>query len=272
MASRRRAHARGREVVGDRRCDRHLAAHPRRQVPGARRGGEHPRRRARPITTRCRASPTPTRRPPPLAPPKLLQRDRSVSEVAKTATYTRAYAKSNGFLTLLSDGERLTGAYALGPEAGEWLQQATLAIRARIPLDVLRDTIQPFPTFGDLPRRAEGAPRGDRTWTGAGQGRHGGGSLDDRRQGPGHDPGALRASNVGAAGGAARRRHRPRLGDLRRRRRPGRPRAASACAARRTSSRSDPPIRPVSDSSSTGLRAVTTSGSTSTRSATTTSP
>ena len=73
-----------------------------------------------------------------------------VSEVAKTATYTRAYADSNGFLTLLSDGERLTGAYALGPEAGEWLQQATLAIRARVPLELLRDTIQPFPTFSEI--------------------------------------------------------------------------------------------------------------------------
>jgi pyruvate/2-oxoglutarate dehydrogenase complex dihydrolipoamide dehydrogenase (E3) component len=73
-----------------------------------------------------------------------------VSEVAKTATYTHAYAESNGFLTLLSDGERLTGAYALGPEAGEWLQQATLAIRARVPLDVLLDTIQPFPTFSEI--------------------------------------------------------------------------------------------------------------------------
>ena len=73
-----------------------------------------------------------------------------VSEVAKTATYTRAYAQSNGFLTLLSDGERLTGAYALGPEAGEWLQQATLAIRAQIPIPVLRDVIQPFPTFSEI--------------------------------------------------------------------------------------------------------------------------
>jgi dihydrolipoamide dehydrogenase len=73
-----------------------------------------------------------------------------VSEVAKTATYTHAYADSNGFLTLLSDGERLTGAYALGPDAGEWLQQATLAIRARVPLDVLADTIQPFPTFSEI--------------------------------------------------------------------------------------------------------------------------
>jgi dihydrolipoamide dehydrogenase len=68
----------------------------------------------------------------------------------RTATYTRAYAESNGFLTLLSDGDRLTGAYALGPEAGEWIQQATLAIRAQVPLDVLRDTIQPFPTFSEM--------------------------------------------------------------------------------------------------------------------------
>ena len=73
-----------------------------------------------------------------------------VSEVSRTATYTRAYADSNGFLTLLSDGDHLTGAYALGPEAGEWLQQATLAVRARVPLDVLRDTIQPFPSFSEI--------------------------------------------------------------------------------------------------------------------------
>jgi dihydrolipoamide dehydrogenase len=73
-----------------------------------------------------------------------------LSEVAKTATYTRAYAESNGFLTLVSDGRRLTGAYALGPEAGEWLQQATVAIRAHVPLDLLRDTIQPFPTFSEI--------------------------------------------------------------------------------------------------------------------------
>jgi len=73
-----------------------------------------------------------------------------VSEVPKTATYTHAYAESNGFLTLLSDGERLTGAYALGPEAGEWLQQATLAIRARVPVEVLGDVIQPFPSFSGI--------------------------------------------------------------------------------------------------------------------------
>jgi len=86
-----------------------------------------------------------------------------VSDVAKTATYTHAYAESNGFLTLLSDGEFLTGAYALGPEAGEWLQQATLAIRAKVPLDVLVDTIQPFPTFSEIYLSAVQALRSDIT-------------------------------------------------------------------------------------------------------------
>jgi pyruvate/2-oxoglutarate dehydrogenase complex dihydrolipoamide dehydrogenase (E3) component len=73
----------------------------------------------------------------------------SLAEVPRTATYTRAYDIRPGFMTLVSDGERLTGAYAAGPEAGEWLQQATLAIRARIPLTVMRDVIQPFPTFSE---------------------------------------------------------------------------------------------------------------------------
>jgi pyruvate/2-oxoglutarate dehydrogenase complex dihydrolipoamide dehydrogenase (E3) component len=73
-----------------------------------------------------------------------------LSEQSKTATYTRASAESNGFLTLVSNGDRLTGAFALGPEAGEWLQQATLAIRARVPIEVMRDTIQPFPTFSGI--------------------------------------------------------------------------------------------------------------------------
>jgi pyruvate/2-oxoglutarate dehydrogenase complex dihydrolipoamide dehydrogenase (E3) component len=85
----------------------------------------------------------------------------AMSAVAKMETYSRAYAESNGFLTLLSDGERLTGAYALGPEAGEWLQQATLAIRARVPLEILRDTIQPFPTFSEIFIDALKALRGE---------------------------------------------------------------------------------------------------------------
>jgi pyruvate/2-oxoglutarate dehydrogenase complex dihydrolipoamide dehydrogenase (E3) component len=73
----------------------------------------------------------------------------SLSAVPKTATYLRAWDEHPGFLTVLSNGEVLTGAYGLGPEAGEWMQQATIAIRARVPLAVLRDTIQPFPTFSE---------------------------------------------------------------------------------------------------------------------------
>jgi pyruvate/2-oxoglutarate dehydrogenase complex dihydrolipoamide dehydrogenase (E3) component len=73
----------------------------------------------------------------------------SLSSVPKTATYLRAWEEHPGFLTLISDGEVLTGAYGLGPEAGEWMQQATVAIRARVPLPILSDTIQPFPTFSE---------------------------------------------------------------------------------------------------------------------------
>jgi pyruvate/2-oxoglutarate dehydrogenase complex dihydrolipoamide dehydrogenase (E3) component len=72
-----------------------------------------------------------------------------LSGVARTSTYTRAYDTKPGFLTLVSDGERLTGAYALGPEAGEWLGQATLAIRAGVTVETMLDTIQPFPTFSE---------------------------------------------------------------------------------------------------------------------------
>ena len=73
----------------------------------------------------------------------------ALRDVPRTATYTRDFETRPGFLTLVSDGEVLTGAAAVGPDAGEWLQQATLAIRARVPLETLRDTIQPFPTFSE---------------------------------------------------------------------------------------------------------------------------
>jgi pyruvate/2-oxoglutarate dehydrogenase complex dihydrolipoamide dehydrogenase (E3) component len=73
----------------------------------------------------------------------------SLSAAPKTATYLRAWDEDPGFLTLVSDGDVLTGAYGLGPEADEWMQQATVAIRARVPLALLSDTIQPFPTFSE---------------------------------------------------------------------------------------------------------------------------
>jgi pyruvate/2-oxoglutarate dehydrogenase complex dihydrolipoamide dehydrogenase (E3) component len=72
-----------------------------------------------------------------------------VERTSRSSTYERP--KRSGFVKLVADPSvgLLVGAVAVGPEVGEWLQQATLAIRARVPVDVLRDTIQPFPTFSE---------------------------------------------------------------------------------------------------------------------------
>jgi pyruvate/2-oxoglutarate dehydrogenase complex dihydrolipoamide dehydrogenase (E3) component len=69
--------------------------------------------------------------------------------VSRMGTYQRP--KRPGLVKLYADPERrvLVGATAVGPEAGEWIGQLTLAIRAEVPVDVLRDTIQPFPTFSE---------------------------------------------------------------------------------------------------------------------------
>ena len=73
----------------------------------------------------------------------------SLQATPRTGTYERP--RREGFLKLAADPERrvLVGAVAVGPEAGEWLQQVTLAIRAEVPLEVLLDTIQPYPTFSE---------------------------------------------------------------------------------------------------------------------------
>jgi pyruvate/2-oxoglutarate dehydrogenase complex dihydrolipoamide dehydrogenase (E3) component len=72
-----------------------------------------------------------------------------VDRVSRTSTYERP--KRPGLLKLVADPGRgvLVGAVAVGPEAGEWLQQLTLAVRAEVPVSVLRDTIQPYPTFSE---------------------------------------------------------------------------------------------------------------------------
>jgi pyruvate/2-oxoglutarate dehydrogenase complex dihydrolipoamide dehydrogenase (E3) component len=72
-----------------------------------------------------------------------------LTSTPRTSTYERP--KREGFLKVAADPERrvVVGAVAVGPEAGEWLQQLTLAIRAEVPLDVLLDTIQPYPTFSE---------------------------------------------------------------------------------------------------------------------------
>ena len=68
---------------------------------------------------------------------------------ARLSTYERP--RRPGFLKVFADPQRrvLVGACAVGPEAGEWLGQLTLAVRAEVPVDVLLDTIQPYPTFSE---------------------------------------------------------------------------------------------------------------------------
>jgi pyruvate/2-oxoglutarate dehydrogenase complex dihydrolipoamide dehydrogenase (E3) component len=72
-----------------------------------------------------------------------------ITKVSRTGTFQQP--KRPGFVKLFADPERkvLVGAVLVGPEAGEWMGQLTLAIRAEVPVDVLRDTIQPFPTFSE---------------------------------------------------------------------------------------------------------------------------
>ena len=72
-----------------------------------------------------------------------------LTSTPRLSTYERP--KRDGFVKVVADPDRrvLTGAVAVGPEAGEWLQQLTLAIRAETPVDVLLDVIQPYPTFSE---------------------------------------------------------------------------------------------------------------------------
>jgi dihydrolipoamide dehydrogenase len=74
----------------------------------------------------------------------------NVEKTSRSSTYERP--KRHGFLKLAADAERrvLVGAVAVGPEAGEWCQQLTLAIRAEVPIETLLDVIQPFPTFSEI--------------------------------------------------------------------------------------------------------------------------
>jgi len=72
-------------------------------------------------------------------------------DIAGGRLSTYEHPKRPGFVKLAADRKRrvLVGAIAVGPEAGEWLGQLTLAIRAEVSVDVLLDTIQPYPTFSE---------------------------------------------------------------------------------------------------------------------------
>ena len=72
-----------------------------------------------------------------------------LTKTPRLATYERP--KRDGFVRLFADPQKkiLVGAVAVGPQAAEWLDQLTLAVRAEVPVDILVDTIQPYPTFSE---------------------------------------------------------------------------------------------------------------------------
>jgi pyruvate/2-oxoglutarate dehydrogenase complex dihydrolipoamide dehydrogenase (E3) component len=72
-----------------------------------------------------------------------------LSGVPRLSTYEKP--ARDGFLRLFADPDArvLVGAVVVGPQAAEWLGQLTLAVRSATPLEVLLDTIQPYPTFSE---------------------------------------------------------------------------------------------------------------------------
>jgi pyruvate/2-oxoglutarate dehydrogenase complex dihydrolipoamide dehydrogenase (E3) component len=62
----------------------------------------------------------------------------------------------HGELTLHVDRQRgvVVGAWAVGPDAGEWIELAVLAIRAAIPIAVLHDTFEQVPKFSEIYHQA----------------------------------------------------------------------------------------------------------------------
>jgi pyruvate/2-oxoglutarate dehydrogenase complex dihydrolipoamide dehydrogenase (E3) component len=56
-----------------------------------------------------------------------------------------------GHMGLVADRERrvLIGAWAVAPQAGEWIHQASQAIRAEIPIEKLLDGVAQFPTYSE---------------------------------------------------------------------------------------------------------------------------
>jgi dihydrolipoamide dehydrogenase len=72
--------------------------------------------------------------------------------VADSADRSWTYERDpRGAVGLLADRDRgvLVGAWAVAPLAGEWIHQAALAIRARIPIGTLLDQVAQYPTYSE---------------------------------------------------------------------------------------------------------------------------
>jgi dihydrolipoamide dehydrogenase len=72
-----------------------------------------------------------------------------LGDTPRTSTYEKP--ARGGFVRVFADPQEkvLVGAVCVGPQATEWLGQLTLAVRSATPIDVLVDTIQPYPTFSE---------------------------------------------------------------------------------------------------------------------------
>jgi dihydrolipoamide dehydrogenase len=66
--------------------------------------------------------------------------------ITRPATYE---TDPRGELEVVVDRSRevLVGAWAVGPLASEWIHYAALAIKAQVPIAVLKDTVAQFPTY-----------------------------------------------------------------------------------------------------------------------------
>jgi pyruvate/2-oxoglutarate dehydrogenase complex dihydrolipoamide dehydrogenase (E3) component len=71
-----------------------------------------------------------------------------LGDLDRTETYGRDLAGGYG---LVADrgASQVLGAWAVGPLASEWIHPMALAIRARIPLDLVGDGMAQFPTFAE---------------------------------------------------------------------------------------------------------------------------
>jgi pyruvate/2-oxoglutarate dehydrogenase complex dihydrolipoamide dehydrogenase (E3) component len=68
--------------------------------------------------------------------------------IARPHTYEQS---PRGELSVIFDRRRrvMLGAWAVAPQASEWIHQAVLAIKAQVPLDVLLDTVAQFPSYSE---------------------------------------------------------------------------------------------------------------------------
>ncbi len=85
-------------------------------------------------------------------------RDAGMDVVTATVDLPEAIARPwtyeqdpRGQLGLLADRARgvLVGAWAVAPMSGQWIHQASLAIRAEVPIAKLLDTAAQFPTYSE---------------------------------------------------------------------------------------------------------------------------